>query len=202
MFVEVGAFDGESFSNTSGLADIGWRGHYVEPVKSFFEACRLRHSRNNVDVHNLAISDQAGSIELNVGSALSTASTETFYAYREMPWACQTEFLGEKSVVQALTLDAFLTSISASLGFDLLVVDVEGLEEKVFLGFSLKKWKPKMIIVELNDYHDSFSGHPNLQDSSRRVRKLIIDHGYMQTYCDEINTIFVLPRTMVSARET
>lgn len=26
LFVEVGAYDGESFSNTSGLADIGWKG--------------------------------------------------------------------------------------------------------------------------------------------------------------------------------
>src|SRR5262245_29035772 len=31
-FVEVGAFDGESFSNTSFLADQGWSGLYVEPV--------------------------------------------------------------------------------------------------------------------------------------------------------------------------
>lgn len=36
FFVEAGAYDGESFSNTSFLADIGWRGVYVEPVVEFF----------------------------------------------------------------------------------------------------------------------------------------------------------------------
>ena len=44
--------------------------------------------------------------------------------------------------------------------FDLLVVDVEGLEEKVFRGFNLNNWRPKMIIVELIDYHFSFVNHP------------------------------------------
>jgi hypothetical protein len=28
-FVEVGAFDGDYASNTSCLADMGWRGHYI-----------------------------------------------------------------------------------------------------------------------------------------------------------------------------
>ncbi|MCX8505445.1 MAG: hypothetical protein ORN98_02375, partial [Alphaproteobacteria bacterium] len=32
VFVEIGAFDGQEVSNTAGLADLGWRGVYVEPV--------------------------------------------------------------------------------------------------------------------------------------------------------------------------
>jgi len=39
-FVEVGAFDGESFSNTSGLADFGWRGLYIEPISEFAIQCK------------------------------------------------------------------------------------------------------------------------------------------------------------------
>src|SRR5258706_14970608 len=31
-FVEVGAFDGETYGNTAGLADLGWTGLYIEPV--------------------------------------------------------------------------------------------------------------------------------------------------------------------------
>ena len=35
--------------------------------------------------------------------------------------------------------------------FDLLVVDVEGKESEIFQTFELNEWKPKMIIVELED---------------------------------------------------
>src|SRR5579885_680685 len=45
-FVEVGAYDGETYSNTSSLADLGWRGVYVEPVPSSVARCRQRHARN------------------------------------------------------------------------------------------------------------------------------------------------------------
>jgi hypothetical protein len=53
-FVEVGASDGESYSNTCGLADIGWEGIYVEPVKELAKKCRLRHRKNDVSVYNCA----------------------------------------------------------------------------------------------------------------------------------------------------
>ena len=55
FFIEVGAYDGESFSNTSCLADHGWSGIYIEPIKTFYEKCRKRHKKNeNVKVLNLA----------------------------------------------------------------------------------------------------------------------------------------------------
>jgi len=43
-FVEVGAFDGETYGNTACLADLGWRGVYVEPVAKACERCRARHA--------------------------------------------------------------------------------------------------------------------------------------------------------------
>src|ERR671923_2099072 len=39
-FVEVGAFDGYTYSNTWGLAAAGWRGFYIEPVASHAAQCR------------------------------------------------------------------------------------------------------------------------------------------------------------------
>lgn len=62
LFLEVGAYDGESFSNTSGLADIGWSGHYFEPVPAYADAARERHAGNapRVHVHTLAVSDKDG----------------------------------------------------------------------------------------------------------------------------------------------
>jgi FkbM family methyltransferase len=190
-FVEAGAYDGESYSNTSGLADAGWRGIYIEPVPEFAQKCLLRYQANNVSVFNYAISDTAGELEINVGEALSSASKDTVDAYTTIDWAAHVKF--ESSViVKSLTLDVFLSSIQIQPNFDLLVVDVEGFEENVFRGFNLKIWRPKMMIVELNDYHSSFNSNEKLQQSSRIVRKLILDNDYKQVYADEINSIFTI----------
>ncbi len=75
-FVEVGAFDGEYSSNTSGLADIGWTGYYIEPVPEYCQRCRERHESNkNVTVSECAIGSEPGNVEVNVGGPL----LERFY---------------------------------------------------------------------------------------------------------------------------
>lgn len=189
-FVEVGAFDGESYSNTSCLADIGWSGFYIEPVPEFAYKCLNRHKNNDVKVFPLAISDENEKLFLEIGGALSTASEGTKTAYNKISWAQNVEF-GSRIEVQAITLNEFLAHNKISTKFELLVVDVEGLEEKVFKALHLDFWKPKMIIVELCDYHKSFEISPALQSSAKRVRDKILAADYMQVYADTINSVFV-----------
>jgi FkbM family methyltransferase len=190
VFVEVGAFDGESYSNSSCLADAGWTGNYIEPVPVYARTCEARHASNRVKVFNLAISDADGSIELNVGSALTTGNSATLSAYRDIAWSKEVAF-DTKVSVRAMTLDKFLRSHGIAVGFELLIVDVEGLEEKVFAAFDLGYWRPKMMIIELNDYHADFIAEPALQMSAKRVRDKILASRYMQVYADAINSIFV-----------
>jgi len=60
VFVELGAYDGQSVSNTCFLADLGWRGVYVEPIPEFASACATRHWRNlNITVVNAAVGREA-----------------------------------------------------------------------------------------------------------------------------------------------
>jgi hypothetical protein len=64
LFVEVGAYDGESFSNTAGLADLGWRGHYLEPIPRYAAACAARHAASvragRVRVHTVCAGERDG----------------------------------------------------------------------------------------------------------------------------------------------
>jgi FkbM family methyltransferase len=189
-FVEVGAYDGESFSNTSCLADAGWTGYYIEPIPDFFKKCASRHSKNNVRVFNYGISDRDEFIELNIAGPITTASNETLSVYKELAWS-KGMLSTAKLSIQAITLDSFLRSNDIKKGFELLVVDVEGFEENVFNGFDLGHWSPKMMIVELNDYHPDFNNLHKLQMSSKTVRERIIASAYKQVYADAINSIFV-----------
>lgn len=191
VFVEVGAFDGDSYSNTSGLADIGWRGVYVEPVSEFAERCRHRHAKNNVIVVNAAVdpSITPKTIDLYVGDALTTLLNDHVDLYKTIPWAKDVEF--KKSSCQTTRLDQLLISQNIKPNFDLLIIDVEGMEEKIFESFYLPEWHPKMLIIELVDKHPDFQSSQATVESCQRLRKGILENGYRTVYEDVINTVFI-----------
>lgn len=168
-FVEVGAFDGESYGNTSGLADLGWRGLYIEPIPENAERCRARHAGNPaVSIEQAAIGADERVIELAVSGPLTHAIDSARPEDLEIVPARQRR------------LDDVLRDYGVAQHFDLLVVDVEGYEAQVFAGFDLKFWRPLMMIVELTDEPDA-----------QAVRHLILDIGYREFYRDFVNTIFV-----------
>src|ERR1700722_4426554 len=57
VFVEIGAYDGVTFSNTLLFEELGWRGICIEPMPSAFE--KLQAARAAICV-NCAVSDNAG----------------------------------------------------------------------------------------------------------------------------------------------
>jgi FkbM family methyltransferase len=199
-FVEVGAYDGESFSNTSCLADSGWKGIYVEPVRDYYLQCSERHRNNNVEVINCAIGSEESEVDIYIGDALSTLDIEHVKIFSEIEWSKEQKFIKDK--INTIRLDTLLSKYNVKSRFEVLVVDVEGREEDVFSSFDINYWQPKMIIVELVDEHDSFQEYHNCTSSHKKLRNFIIDSGYCEIYKDEINTIFVcqnfVKRKMIS----
>lgn len=187
FFVEIGANDGEHVSNTSGLADIGWNGLYVEPVSEHFEQCHARHINNDVVCVHTAIGREEGELEIILAGGCSTACERTHVTH-VTAWNWGSDHRRYETV-PVITLDQLFERHYVPHEFELLVVDVEGLEEDVFAGFTWTRI-PKMIIVELIDDHPDFP--EDLKVSSRRVRQMILDRGYREIYHDCINTIFVI----------
>ena len=189
VFVEVGAYDGHTYSNTSCLADKGWTGFYLEPIPESAKRCRERHAANpKVTVEEFAIGAEEKEIEFLVGGPLSTSNAEVASAYTSISWA-SSAFAGQVKVkAKQVTLDSFLASAGVRPGFDLLVVDVEGNEAQVFRGFSLSKYMPRVIVVELSDTHPDFSA---LRESNVRILDDICGADYMVIHKDSINTVFV-----------
>lgn len=202
VFVEFGAFDGQSFSNTCGLADLGWRGIYIEPVPQWQAKCRERHEDNkNVVIVDCAVGPENGNITLNLGGALSTASKDFAKIYNHTEWS-QHLHVGEKSIqVQQKLLHDILMEHKVEPKFDLLVVDIEGFEWQALQNFDIELWSPKMVIIEIEDEHDSFQdrsdivGHQAWHDIRQRfqnLREYFQNAGYSIYYKDHINTVYVL----------
>ncbi len=184
FFVEVGAFDGVTYSNTWGLAERGWQGLLIEPVPAFAAAARAAHAGHpRVEVVQTAIGAESGTVDL----ALAEAFTSAEQAFVDLWEAWSHRRQAGKVRVPVRTLDEVLDADAATREIDVLVVDVEGREAEVMAGFSWTTW-PKLILLELPDLNASglYRAHAALA-----VRDDLLDRGYSVAYKDEVNTVFV-----------
>lgn len=199
-FVEVGAYDGETFSNTSCLADIGWSGIYIEPVELHCKKCKERHQNNNIKVFQYLIGSEECDKVLYIGNedmiswggAITTSNEKHVEIYKQISSFSGIDF-SEIKVTQ-IRLDTLLNKNKVKPNFDLLVVDVEGSEFDVYESFDLDYWKPKMMIVELEEKHGSFNSHVDYLDNCAKIRKRFSKSGYIEIHNDPTNTIFLLDK--------
>lgn len=189
FFVEVGAYDGEFVSNTSFLADIGWNGLYIEPVYEYYLKCLKRHEPNDVTVANVAIGLEEKEVRMFRGETLSTLNAEQVDRYKEIDWAAHIRF--DEVMCDQIRLDTLMNKLEVPKNFDILVVDVEGKESEIFKTFDIDEWRPKMLIVELEDEHPSFQKYPDLIADIKQLREFIESKKYVVIYKDKINTVFV-----------
>jgi FkbM family methyltransferase len=189
FFVEVGAYDGEFISNTSFLADIGWNGLYIEPVYEYYLKCLKRHEPNDVTVANVAIGLEEKEVKMFRGETLSTLNAEQVDRYKEIDWAANIQF--DEVICDQMRLDTLMNRLEVPKEFDILVVDVEGKESEIFKTFDIDEWRPKMLIVELEDEHPSFQKYPDLIQEMKELREFIKSRNYVEIYSDIHNTVFV-----------
>jgi FkbM family methyltransferase len=194
-FVEVGAFDGDMYSNTSFLADLGWRGIFVEPVPRWAEVCRWRHRANpRVSVLQCAIGAVPERRSIHAAHSFSSfhrASIDRSKAmFRGLPAdeilvPFEQVFTDELVPVDVVRLEAVLVQQRILPGFDVLVVDVEGDEAAVFDSFNVAVWRPTLLIVELTDRHPRYA-----EPWQAELRAKILAAGYAHLYVDAVNTVF------------
>lgn len=180
-FVEVGANDGYSWSNTWGLAELGWRGLYFEPVEALAIQCRDKHIHNNIKVVASAVGSHDGVTALFLGEGATTSrkvAEENTYFYGNNPDI----FIP----VPVVTLNTALNQEGIPHNFDLLVIDVDGDEVAVLEGIDLTIWKPKVIIAETCKEHCIMGWRFNAVGVDLCLREL-----YEEVYHDHINSIYV-----------
>jgi FkbM family methyltransferase len=188
MFVEIGAFDGFTYSNTWGLAERGWDGLLVEPIPELAAKCRENHQlHSGVSIAQTAVGACNGIASLMLAGELTTANRAQAAEYLTTPWA-RSLVTNASIEVPMTTLDSLLVESRIPAKFDLLVVDVEGYEGAVFAGFELTRWLPKMLIVELADTHPDLS---LTASDDARLSTEIQATGYRIVYKDAINTVFI-----------
>lgn len=166
-FVEVGANDPHARSQTWHLEHAGWNGVLIEPQPDL--ADKLRAARKGkVFAAACSSPDQAGgTLPLHVAGPLSSLNRE-----RMAPGAEPERVID----VPIRTLDDILEEAGAKPGFEFLSIDVEGHELEVLSGFSVQRWKPKLILLE--DHVSDLSKHRFLLQSGYRMIRRYENNGW------------------------
>jgi FkbM family methyltransferase len=180
-FVEVGAFDGVSYSNTVFLAEMGWQGLYIEAHPEFAAKCAENHrARPNVRTLSCAVGAQKGPVKLYVIGECSS----TKWDKSAVDWG------GDKDryiTIEMRTLDEILETEGVEPKFDLLVIDVEQGELDVLAGLDLARWRPKMAIIETHDMDSA----PERNWKATPIKEIMFKQDYQVIHTDAINTIFL-----------
>lgn len=200
-FVEVGAYDGESFSNTSGLADLGWRGHYIEPIPDFAKATQQRHKANkNVSVHCFCAGEKDGeTVQLSAAGPFTSAVEDEISSVANSNLHSVLSSLGwghnkaaPRVNATTKTLNSFCKEQGMKAGeIDVMVVDTEGFEWPILRAFDLAAWKPKLVIVEVQELQARYRDNQRVQQDATALFAKFQACGYSILYKDVVNTVFI-----------
>lgn len=196
-FLDIGAYDGKTHSNTYPLLMADWHGVMVEPF--YFEDIKrnLGEFVNNkkLKVISEAITKDGRSLQFDVMGE----------------WSSSLDYVSTLAKSRGVESVRYVDSHSISFNklmeqfrypFDLLSLDIEGMELEIveaifeynqrFSDLDEKScFYPKVIIVELHELSEEWMGIKQERLKAKKVKKLLSKMGYQSIYVDDINTIFI-----------
>lgn len=152
FYVEVGAFDGDLFSNTKHFEDAGWMGICIEPDKTTFK--KLQANRPSAICVNAACVAEPGMGDVTFYReskvVLSGLAPDEEKVKRIYEGEGQ-QFKGfRKTTVPSTTLNEVLHEHLPEGGtVDFVTIDTEGTELDVMRGFDLGQWVPRLVMLEV-----------------------------------------------------
>ncbi len=190
-FIEVGAYDGVTLSNTYFLEQMGWHGLLIEPILPLCQKAAAARPRSRV-IH-AACSKQGSNGTARFTVAQNVPVLSFLQADREHIDRCKRE--GAELIeieVPLLTLDDILLNERkgpAPFGgpwmpnggwrIDLVSIDTEGCELDVLDGFSLERFKPRILVIE------------NDRPAGAALEPYLNGRGYRKFHRQKINDFYV-----------
>ena len=182
FYVDVGCYHPKKFSNTYMLYKKGWSGINIDMEEdkiSLFNMVRPR------DLNVLsAISDKEEEVTLYRYSKYGLGSTIDTKIASET-----TDHIYDKTIVKTRTLnDVINESPYKDTQIDVLSIDVEGYDFKVLRSLDIKKYSPKVIIIE--DHHKKIE---DILETD--IFKFLVQNNYKLRSWSFYSLIFVLPKS-------
>ena len=177
FFVDIGAHHPIRFSNTYLFYKMGWRGINIDPRPGIMDSFDI-------------IRPEDINLELAIGEGTSEEQSANYISFKEP--AYNSVYVGQKEdvansidseiidirKVSLKSLDEVLEEHSESFTkINLLSIDVEGFEMQVLNGFTIEKYKPDIIVVEVRGFDistcDSFEEYNLLVKNGYKLRSVL-----------------------------
>lgn len=161
FFIEVGAYDGYTQSNTYFLEKRrGWNGLLIEGIPNLYKKCKKNRPKSIVKNFALVSNDfSQSSVEMHYADLMSVvegALKSEVAQKRHIDAGMDLQYFDSsyKVTVPARTLESVLTEISNLPDIDFFSLDVEGYELQVLKGLNLDRYKPRYILVEAKFFEE------------------------------------------------
>lgn len=140
-FLDVGAYNAQTFSNTFALVERGWSGVSIEPSPTVFNAAvKNCEAYPSVDLVNAALAVERGLIQFydSNGDAVSSTSIEHTQKWHMVNF--------KKFYVNTVTIEDILTKFGEH--FDMVSLDVEGTNLELLRTLPLERMGTRLIVIE------------------------------------------------------
>jgi FkbM family methyltransferase len=189
FFIDIGAHDGISGSNTFYFALRGARGICFEPVRWTFQKLQSLYALNRrVQCRNVAISDRSGEAEIVGADFLSyipdTMDQDHLRAHPPL------ETKAEK--IKLFTFSEAIAGLNVPQTTDLLSVDVEGHELNVLRSIPFGQYRFRAVVLEthLEENGTLKWRHRDLD----AIERLLSAAGYRRSSSTWVNSIYLSDR--------
>jgi FkbM family methyltransferase len=162
VFIEIGAFDGVTFSNSYLLEKVfNWDGILVECIPRNFS--KIKNSRKCISIFGAVSNEDGHTIEVIESPAANLSST--IHNSTDSRWRTVSH------QVPNYSLDVILEMGADMGGIGFLSVDIEGAEFMVLKDIDLSRYSIKAICIE-----------HNFRPESQDLKRLIESQGYRSVY--------------------
>jgi FkbM family methyltransferase len=141
--VEVGAYNGQAGSTTLALQQAGWTTLAIEPNPDLEPGLKLCRPLYRM----YACGSASGEAEFHINEADPPCYSSLNPTKNHPVWHPAEGAIWKTVTVPVRTLDSILDEV-AFTQLDFLSIDTEGTELDVLNGFTMSRWKPKVVIVE------------------------------------------------------
>lgn len=176
FFVDVGAYDGVNLSNSYHFEQIGWTGVLVEPDPHQAALCRASRPRSHT--YQCAAVGSTELKEITYTKVTSGVYSTTMLTDDHAARIANMGLTSTSIQVPAQTLDSMLEEAHAP-ELDFVSIDVEGAEMDVLHGFDIRRWKPRIVVIESNS-----------KVRLPAIRDYFVRHGYAYRHSIDVNDFY------------
>lgn len=151
--LDIGANDGQTFSNSLALIKQGWNAHLLEPSSKAYALLKELHSENpNVTIHGFGIAEKTAVIEFHESGSFENKGEDIALLSCIDPkekerWKGKVEFTSTQA--HFYTFEDFIKSIP-NPKFDFITIDAEGHDIKILRQIDLDKVMCRCLCIEYN----------------------------------------------------